>query len=59
MKRIMGGKRYDTETSTKIHSGSGTTTDGFGEEVSVDETLYLSPNGQLFIFATLNDEYIG
>ena len=41
MKWIIGGKRYDTETAKKVFSVL---------NVSFEESLYLSPNNQLFIF---------
>lgn len=45
MIRIIGGKRYDTDTATEIHSFISL---GVGYD-TVTETLYLSPNKQLFI----------
>ena len=45
MIRIIGGKRYDTDTAAEIHSCTFTGPDNS----QVTETLHCSPNDQLFI----------
>lgn len=44
MNAIIGGKRYDTETATEIISR-----ETVSEYMAAKESLYLSPNEQLFI----------
>lgn len=50
MKKIIGGKKYDTETATVICENS------FGESTSdftyYEETLYQKKNGEFFLFGT-------
>ena len=47
MKGILNGKVYDTETATMVYSGD---VIWMGNEPVKDETLYLSPKGQGFIY---------
>ena len=46
MKKIIGGKRYDSQTATEVHY---TELWDESEEEDFQETMYRSPNGQLFI----------
>jgi hypothetical protein len=48
MKKVVDGKRYDTETATKVgYWDNGLPISDFG---NVDETLYRTKNGAYFLF---------
>ena len=56
MRKIIQGKRYDTNTARSLHS--------YRVQDGDTETLYISPNGQLFVvrwssYINLEDDSLG